>query len=183
MNTETFIKRAKEIHGDKYDYSKVKCINYNSEVCIICKEHGEFWQTPLKHLSKHGCQICKESHLEKDIRLFLEKHNITYVYQANKKNFKWLGKLTFDFYLPEYNIAIECQGEQHYKCVDFGFNDKKKSKINFLLIKERDIRKKILCEKNNINLIYYTSKHLKENDEFTSCEEIFNYLIEYGKIS
>ena len=60
--TEEFIKRAKDVHGDKYDYSKVEYINSKTKVCIICnekdkngKEHGEFWQTPDNHY-KYGCK-------------------------------------------------------------------------------------------------------------------------------
>lgn len=37
-----FIEKAKNKHGDKYDYSKVEYINSTTKVCIICKEHGEF---------------------------------------------------------------------------------------------------------------------------------------------
>lgn len=55
--TEEFIEKAKQIHGNKYDYSKVKYINAQTKVCIICPIHGEFWQTPYKHLNlKEGCQ-------------------------------------------------------------------------------------------------------------------------------
>jgi superfamily II DNA or RNA helicase len=60
-NTEEFVKKAKEIHGDKYDYSKVFYINNKTKVCIICTEHGEFWQTPINHLNGQGCPICCES--------------------------------------------------------------------------------------------------------------------------
>ena len=58
LTTEEFIEKAREIHGDKYDYSKVEYINNQTPVCIICPEHGEFNQTPNKHLSGHGCSIC-----------------------------------------------------------------------------------------------------------------------------
>ena len=58
LNTDKFIHRAKEIHGDKYDYSKVEYINATTKVCIICPIHGEFWQTPAKHLSGKGCKKC-----------------------------------------------------------------------------------------------------------------------------
>lgn len=40
--TEEFIQEAKQIHGDKYDYSKVNYINAYTKVCIICSKHGEF---------------------------------------------------------------------------------------------------------------------------------------------
>lgn len=66
LTTKEFVKKAKEIHGDKYDYSKVEYINNHTKVCIICHEkdengieHGEFWQTPNDHLDKHGCPKCK----------------------------------------------------------------------------------------------------------------------------
>ena len=53
-----FVEEARKIHGDKYDYSKVKYENTNKKVCIICTEHGEFWQTPYDHLAGHGCPKC-----------------------------------------------------------------------------------------------------------------------------
>ena len=53
---EDFIREAKEVHGNKYDYSKVEYINTNTKVCIICPEYGEFWQIPHDHLRGHGCQ-------------------------------------------------------------------------------------------------------------------------------
>lgn len=53
-----FIEKCIEIHGDKYNYDFVEYINYGSKVKIICKEHGEFEQTPRKHLSGQGCRDC-----------------------------------------------------------------------------------------------------------------------------
>jgi hypothetical protein len=54
-----FLKRAKEMHGDKYDYSSVIYDNYNSDVTIICPKHGPFEQTPATHLFKGcGCAKC-----------------------------------------------------------------------------------------------------------------------------
>lgn len=56
--TEQFINEAKQIHGDKYDYSKVEYVNNLTKVCIICPEHGEFWQVPKQHLRGQGCPKC-----------------------------------------------------------------------------------------------------------------------------
>jgi G:T-mismatch repair DNA endonuclease (very short patch repair protein) len=56
--SEEFVKKAIQIHGDKYDYSKVDYINSNTKITIICKTHGEFNQTPNSHLLGQGCQIC-----------------------------------------------------------------------------------------------------------------------------
>ena len=68
LSKEDFVLKAKEIHGDKYDYSKVEYVDCMKKVCIIChekdkngKEHGEFWQTPNNHLRGNGCPKCKES--------------------------------------------------------------------------------------------------------------------------
>ena len=58
MTTEQFIKKARIIHGDRYDYSKVVYINSTTKVCIICPEHGEFWQSPNNHLDGKGCYFC-----------------------------------------------------------------------------------------------------------------------------
>ena len=64
-DTEYFIEKAKKIHGNKYDYSKVEYINAHTKVCIICPEHGEFWQTPQNHLQNKGCKLCGVEEVKK----------------------------------------------------------------------------------------------------------------------
>ncbi len=54
-----FLDKAKKVHGNKYDYSEVEYKGFNTKVKIICKEHGEFFQTPHNHLKGQGCPICK----------------------------------------------------------------------------------------------------------------------------
>ena len=56
--TQNFIEKARKVHGDKYDYSKVEYVNSHTKICIICPEHGEFWQTPNNHLCGKGCNEC-----------------------------------------------------------------------------------------------------------------------------
>lgn len=59
ISEDDFVSRARDVHGDKYDYSKVNYINSNTKVCIICPVHGEFWQTPNGHINaRQGCQKC-----------------------------------------------------------------------------------------------------------------------------
>lgn len=58
MTTEEFIQKAKAVHGDKYDYSKVEYVNNHTKVTIICPEHGEFPQNPNNHLQGNGCLMC-----------------------------------------------------------------------------------------------------------------------------
>lgn len=56
--TSDFVEKAKEVHGDKYDYSKAEYKGNHEKVLIICPEHGEFWQRALTHLHGHGCPKC-----------------------------------------------------------------------------------------------------------------------------
>lgn len=151
-NKELFVRKANKIHNGKYDYSKVEYINAHTKVCIICKEHGEFWQTPSDHLSKRGCPLCKFSKLENDIRIFLEANKIKY---ATQKRFKWLGNLSLDFYLPEYNIGIECQGDQHFMPVTHfgGINGLNKTIY-------RDELKRTRCLENNVLLLYFSNSKI-----------------------
>lgn len=79
-----------------------------------------------------------------------------------------------DFYLPDYNIAIECQGVQHF--LDGVFFGSKNSQ--FKDIKYRDELKFKLCKSHNINLIYYTNINI----DFEYLNLIFNdknNLLEY----
>lgn len=56
--SETFIERARQVHGGRYDYSKVEYVDAKTKVCIVCKEHGEFWQRPSHHTDGRGCSKC-----------------------------------------------------------------------------------------------------------------------------
>lgn len=58
LSASDFIERASEVHGGKYDYSRVVYVNNKEKVCIVCPEHGEFYQTPDAHMRGGGCQLC-----------------------------------------------------------------------------------------------------------------------------
>lgn len=58
LTNEEVINRFREIHGDKYNYSKVEYKDNKTKICIVCPIHGEFWQTPSKHLIGRGCPKC-----------------------------------------------------------------------------------------------------------------------------
>ena len=73
LTTEEFIKKAREVHGDKYDYSKVEYVGNKAKVTIICTEHGEFLQSPHKHLSGHGCEKCFRESIAKRYSMGREK--------------------------------------------------------------------------------------------------------------
>ncbi len=58
LTTEEFISRARRVHGNKYDYALVEYSGTFIPVKIICREHGEFEQTPTHHFRGHGCKPC-----------------------------------------------------------------------------------------------------------------------------
>ncbi len=100
----------------------------------------------------HGCPFCNESRLENEIDIFLKTNNISFIREYHKEWLKnGVGILKLDFYLPDYNVAIECQGKQHYT------NKSKYGKNGeFENILERDKRKFELCKENGVKLLYYT---------------------------
>lgn len=182
---QTFIDKANKTHNNKFDYSKVEYVNSKTKVCIICPKHGEFWQYPNQHVGGSGCPICKESHLEREMRNFLTENDIEF---ESQKRFEGLKMQSVDFYLPKHNIAIECQGRQHFEEVPFG------SKDNDLLFEDtikRDIKKNDICKELGVDLIYYTTSNLlppnfdsndlfkglyKKDKVFVQIEEIMAYI-------
>ena len=89
VTTEDFIRRAREVHGDKYDYSKTAYVAAIKDVTIICSTHGKFQQRPANHLSGRGCHECggnKPLTVEKFIERANAKHRHRYDY--SKVNFK-----------------------------------------------------------------------------------------------
>ena len=164
LSKDDFIKKAKKVHGDKYDYSNVEYINSKTKIKIICPEHGSFWQMPREHLQGKGCPHCNESKLEREVENLLLENNIRF---ETQKRFDWLGLQSLDFYLPDYNIAIECQGEQHFKPIKhFGDLD------NFNKTVERDKVKRKLCNNNKIVIFYYTT--LKNIAKVVLDKELYN---------
>lgn len=58
LNKSDFLRRAREIHGDRYDYAQVQCADSKSKVTIVCRKHGAFTQVAMNHLSGRGCKAC-----------------------------------------------------------------------------------------------------------------------------
>lgn len=165
FNTEWFIETARKMHGDLYDYSKVKYKSVKEKVIIICKIHGEFEQKPNHHFSGCGCSKCskyKFNKFEKIIKKIVE--DITGEIFAINLKMDWIinpktgRKLELDLYCEKLKIAIECNGPQHYKNVDY-----LPSKKNTLENQQyRDSIKIIECKKKGVDLIEikYPNDHM-----------------------
>ena len=170
LTTDDFIEKAKKVHGDKYDYSKVEYVNNYSKVCIICPKHGEFWQTPNGHLYNfQGCPNCKKSRMEEYTKLLLERNDI--VFEA-EKTFDWLiydNNMKLDFLCG--NIAIECQGGQHFIGVKkYGGADE------FFIRLKRDRIKYEKCKEHNIPILYIIPYRYRNTKVFNEFYKDKNYI-------
>ena len=122
----------------------------------------------------HGCPRCQMPSLELVLEKELQCAGINYEWQ---KKFDWLSGMSLDFYVENMNIAIECQGVQHFEDKEF-FN--KRETLSERM--ERDLRKRGLCKDNGIELIYFLeNQYLKyannENKYFINIKELIHYII------
>lgn len=91
--THEFIEKAKQVHGNKYNYSQTKYKNNKTKVIIICNKHGKFLQAPCDHLQGNRCPKCSRrisrnenkwlNDLEKKKNIKIER-NLT-IYIDNKR--------------------------------------------------------------------------------------------------
>lgn len=181
---EEFVKKATEIHNGKYTYDNFVYTNCHTRGVITCPIHGDFLQTPNAHLLGFGCKKCKNSRAEAEIIKILDTNKVNYDYQCGYRKLKWMGTQTLDFYLPDTNIAIECQGEQHFLPVDFGGHGREWAEKLLEKNIKRDALKRQKCKENGVELIYYADKKYKEyinekeNKAFFNKEELIEYIIE-----
>ena len=93
-DTNSFIAYSEKLHKHKYDYSKVEYINRIVKICIICPEHGEFWQSPYSHLIGHGCNKCghkitngKQTYtFDEFMTIAKSKYKNKYIYDSKEYN-------------------------------------------------------------------------------------------------
>jgi len=132
-----------------------------------CEECGHVWEAKISNRANNrGCPECNQSKGEKECKRIFDLRNIYYIPQKEFKRLVGLGNgnLSYDFYLPQCNLLIEYQGEQHERYIK-GFH---KSKKDFLKQQEHDKRKREYAKSNNIRLLeiwYY---------DFDNIEEILN---------
>jgi len=164
LTKSIFIEKSNYIHNNKYDYSLVEYLDNKSKIKILCPIHGEFIQSPLKHLDNHGCSKCNDSKGEKEIIKIMDNKKILFETQKKFKGCEYKSLLKFDFYLPDYNICIEFDGKQHYQITNYWGGEKE-----FNDIKLRDKIKTDYCINNGIKLI-----RIKFNE---NIEEKLNFIL------
>ncbi|OFX38698.1 MAG: hypothetical protein A2X08_13065, partial [Bacteroidetes bacterium GWA2_32_17] len=123
LSTEEFIKRARKIHGDNYNYDKVEYISTKEKVIITCPYHGDFEQCPENHIGlAQKCPRCRISKGENRVESFLKNRQIKYKVQYFFKDCRDRRKLSFDFaiFINDKVGLIEYQGIQHYEQIGFG---------------------------------------------------------------
>lgn len=136
---DEFIEKSNKIHGNKYDYSKVEYSNNKTNVCIICPEHGEFWQSPFNHFHGHGCPKCVNtvSKPENDLGLFIEG-NLGMTVDKSRRDI--IPPYELDMYIQDKKIAIEFDG--------LYWHNEKNVDNNYHRNKTR------LCQENGVRLIH-----------------------------
>lgn len=121
MDLSRFVQRAREVHGDRYDYSVSVYCGARKKIEITCPEHGRFEQTVHHHLNEIGCPLCVDtfnSNGVKKIDAWLVEKNISFQREMtfddlrSEKNETY--RLRCDFFLPEHDIIIEFDGQQHF---------------------------------------------------------------------
>lgn len=133
----------------------------------ICQNCGSFFERSLPHINQYNsgvyCINCNNSQLEEKTKKMLQKYNIKYIPQVEYEGLLGLGNgnLSYDFYLPSYNLLIECQGIQHeHYCKGFH-----KNKADFERQLEHDRRKKKYTIDYKINFLeiwYYDIDNIEE---------------------
>lgn len=171
---EQFILDAIEVHGNKYDYSKVVYVNSHTKVIIICDTHGEFEQMPGNHLNGDNCPRCSSYKNELTCINIIEKITDE-IFEKKKHDFirnKEGYMLELDGYNEELKLAIEYNGMQHYEYVPYfhrnGIEDLYKQM-------EHDRIKFQKCEENDIYLIV-VPYWIEDKEQFIA-HEYDNYLL------
>ena len=141
MTTSEFIAKAKNIHGDKYNYSKVEYVKYDTPVTIICPEHGEFQQKPYIHLDGSGCQKCAMLFSNYEMELIDYISSIIGEENVVRNDRTILNGNELDVYIPSKKVAFEFDGLYWHSEI---------KKPN----KKYHLQKTMECEKQGIQLIH-----------------------------
>ena len=152
-NIRTYIKNQKidvKILSNEFN-------GFKDNLLWECKCGNKFYKSweEFKYRKKYVCNSCFNRMSSNEIKVenFLKENNIYFLNQYSFDECKFKKNLLFDFYIPNYNLCIEVQGEQHYKNVRFGGMSYTESVERFVLQRKKDKIKCDFCKKNKIKLL------------------------------
>ena len=191
---QRFIEKSKQIHGDRYDYSKITDSDIKgaqSKVTLICRKCNRDCAPSINHHINHksGCTKCNKSRGETNCYKFFDDNKIEYLTEFILNN---LPKKRFDimFNYNKRKYLLEFDGIQHFKFINYFYNNEE----DFLQRQKVDILKtqKGLDEGYNIIRIDYTNidnipNHIqlaldKEEKIYVSDCEMYTYILDNIKI-
>ena len=147
-----------------YILLSTKYIKNTSKLKVQCPK-GHEYEVSWGHFNEgKRCPVCNSSKGEKRISLFLKENNINYEVQKLFKECSYKRMLPFDFYLPDHNICIEYDGQQHYDIIDFSGKNQKRAEEQFKQTQKKDNIKTQYCLDNNIKLVripYWDFKNIE----------------------
>lgn len=132
-NTKWFVEKAKEVHGNSYDYSKTVYTLAKNKVIITCPTHGDFEQYTSNHLAGRGCKKCGQlnqtTKMQKSLNKFMEEANNVHSNKYNYSKVNYVNTHTHvEIICPEHGVFLAAPHE-HLKakygcpsCATTGFN-------------------------------------------------------------
>jgi hypothetical protein len=208
-NTETFVQRAVQVHGKKYQYEKLSLNNVNDYIIITCPIHGDFSQLAKNHINdKNGCPKCaaeiQVSSKENEILEYIKQYYHDDIVQSSRDILPY--GLEIDIYLPKLQFGIEFHGNffhteskvgktKHLKKADFCFEksikliqifehewENKKEIIQSRIKNFLGVNTKIYARKCNISQLTTHEKDifLQENHIKGKDTSQHNYCLKYN---
>ena len=176
MTLEKFIEKSNKIHNNKFDYSKVNYIDLYTQVTIVCPIHGEFEQTPRKHLSGSGCLKCFFDKIKDNTETFIKKARLRHgdkydysktIYSKSKSDVIITCKKHGDFKMTP-NAHLRGQG-----CPKCGMEETK-NKITST-VDDFILKSKLKYRENTFDysLVNYVNNKTKVKLKCNKCGKIF----------
>lgn len=168
ITEEEFILRSEEIHNNKYNYDDMKYINQDTEITIICPEHGIFSQLPSYHIRGSGCIKCSGTYQfteQEVIQKFVDIHGDKYDYS----NINYINAYT--------SVSIRC------KLHNIEFIQSPRAHYNNYTACRLCINEKIKAT----CITKYGTEHFMQNSEIAdkaskNAYKSYNYIFPSGRI-
>ena len=145
--------RLIDLNGKIFVYPPNCGLSLLNPMPIICREHGLFYQPLRIHLKGNGCSECSQSLGAKRVSNWLREHGIEYQVEFNIPAGKKGQPLRADFFLPDYDLFIEYDGEQHFRPVSLYSTNEETALEVFNQQKERDKAKDDWIRQNGFDLL------------------------------